>query len=176
MDLRTYPVKYIRPVYLKDKTLVQLRPIHPVDGHQATKFKASLSLESIYSRFHGYIPAINEQIVKRLTELDYRTEMAIVAEVIEEEEKQIIAVGRVAAENEKRAELAVIIADQWQGKGLGSILVNFVIKISRDMGFEELSASVFSRNIQMLEILRHEGFSFFNNEDKTSISAHLTLT
>lgn len=175
MDLINYPVQYILPVQLKDGTLIQLRPIHPTDGDQAAQFKASLSTESIYARFHGYIPPINEQTIRRLTVIDYQHEMAIVAEVMDGIHKKVIAVARIAAENDQKAEMAIIIADQWQGKGLGSILSNYLIKIGRDMGFEELYATVLAQNTQMLEILRHEGFTFGSGEDNRSVLASLKL-
>jgi len=58
MNLISYPLKYIKPIQLDDGTLIQLRPIHPLDGGRATSFKSTLSEESILARFHGYIPKI----------------------------------------------------------------------------------------------------------------------
>ena len=170
MDLNSYPIKYIRPVQLADGTFVQLRPIHPVDGRQARKFKASLSIESIYNRFFGYIPKVSEKLTKRLTEIDYEKEMAIIAEIIGQEEKEVIAVARIAPDEKQSAEFAIIISDRWQGKKLGTILTDYMIEIAKDLTFHSIYALVLRHNTAMLEILRRKGFSF-QAEDEISVRA-----
>ena len=183
MDLLSYPLKYIRPIQLDDGTLVQLRPIHPLDGGRATTFKSSLSNESILARFHGYIPTVSEKLVKRLTEIDYNSEMAIIAEVMgdsrrpeplasDEEEKEIIAIARIVGDENNAADFAIIISDGWQGKNLGSILTDYMIQITKDMKFNLIYAYVMHNNVAMLEILRRRGFEI-EIEDGETIFAKL---
>ena len=163
-----YPVKYIDPVQLQDGTLVQLRPIHPVDEAQAEGFWEKLSLKSIYDRFLGYIPKISEPLVERLTRIDYSREMALVAEVpVQGIEKEVIAVARIATDQEKEAEFAIIIADAWQGKGLGSSMTQHMVAIAKDMGFEQMYALVFSHNHHMIELLEKQHFTLTREDDKT---------
>ncbi len=162
-----YPVQYIKPVLLKDGTLVQLRPIHPIDGKKAHEFRAKLSIESIYDRFLGYIPKITPKLVQRLTQIDYSKEMAIVVEVENANEKEVIAVARIASEEKRATEFALIIADDWQGKGLGSLLTDYMIEISKDLGFEILYGYVFSHNSAMKHILQKRGFSFTKEDEQT---------
>jgi acetyltransferase len=175
VDLNAYPIKYIRPVQLADGTFVQLRPIHPIDGQQARKFKASLSIESIYNRFFGYIPKVSKKLTKRLTEIDYEREMAIVAEIIGKEEKEVIAVARIAPDEKQSAEFAIIISDHWQGKKLGTILTDYMIEIAQDLGYVSIYALVLKHNTAMLEILRRKGFSF-QTEDDISLRANLNFS
>lgn len=173
MDLTSYPVKYIKPVQIEDGTFVQLRPIHPIDGTKAEEFRSTLSAESIYARFLGYIPRISEKLVKRLTEIDYSKEMAIIGEVSHEMEKEIIAVARIASDENKSAEFAIIISDDWHGKNLGSILTKYMIEIAEDMGFESIYALLFSRNLNMKKILEEEGFDFSPSDPGITIATKM---
>ena len=155
-----YPVHYIRPLKLADGTLVQLRPIHPSDGQWARYFRSVVSERTVKARFLGYEPAISRRLVDRLTKIDYRKEMAIVAEQVLPSEKLPIAVARVVGEVDEpqRAEFALIVADQWQGKGLGTALTDFMIDIARRMDFDQLTASLLATNQPMRTILRKKGF------------------
>ena len=172
--MQLYPVEHISPIQLSDGTLVVLRPIHPIDGKQAHSFREKLSIESIYDRFLGYVPQISDKLVKRLTEIDYSKEMAIVAEVQGKSQKEIIAIVRIVGETDNEAEFAIIIADNWQGKGLGKIMTNYVLSIAQEMGFAKIYALVFSSNTQMLEILRRKGFKL-KIEDESIIRAQLNI-
>jgi acetyltransferase len=174
-DMKTYPIRFIEPAQLKDGTLIQLRPIHPLDGKQAENFRGKLSAESVYDRFLGYIPKISEQLVNRLTNIDYSKEMAIVAEVhLKEEEKEVIAVGRIASDGSTEADFAIIIADNWQGRGLGTILTAYLIDVAKEMDFEKVYATVFTRNKEMLGILKSKNFKF-RTEDALTTYAELLL-
>lgn len=158
----SYPITYIYPIQLKDDTLVQLRPIHPADGKIASYFRSQLSDKSIRERFLGYIPSISEKLINRLTKINYDQEMAIVAEVINEKKKTAVAVARIVGELEdkEKAEFALIIADKWQGKGLGSQMTDYMISIAKDMGFHTLYALFYTDNTQMKSILIKRGFIF----------------
>ncbi len=172
-DLNSYPIRFIEPVQLKDGTLVQLRPIHPLDENQAESFRGKLSAESIYDRFLGYIPKISNRLVERLINIDYSQEMAIVAEV-HLEEKEVIAVARIASDGSSSADFAIIIADNWQKKGLGTILTSYLIGVAKEMAFEKIYATVFTRNKGMLEILKRKEFTF-RAEDAMTTYAELIL-
>lgn len=172
--LSDYPIRFINPIVLKDGTLVQLRPIHPDDGEQAANFKSRLSPESIYNRFLGYLPPLSDALIQRFTEVDYKKEMAIVAESSKNLAKEAIAVARLASLDGKKAEFAIIIADDWQGKGLGQILTDYMIKVAVAMNFELLYASYFARNLGMAKILKRNGFQKKSEEDSI-VSVELSL-
>ncbi len=174
MDLSVYPIKYIRPLRLSDDSIVQLRPIHPSDTDNTEQFRASLSTQSIYNRFFGYIPTPNEKLVKRLIEIDYTSEMAIIAEV-KGTPKSVIAVARLVAEDNEIMEYAIIIADDWHGKGLGKRLTTYMLEVAKDMGYRYLYATILSQNTAMLEILRKLDFDL-KPEDNQSIRATKKLT
>jgi acetyltransferase len=147
-----------------------------MDGKQAMQFKASLSDESIKSRFLGYIPEVSDTLIKHLVEIDYKTEMAIIAEINEGKKKQVIGIGRIAkdAELDNAAELAVIISDKFQGKNLGNILTAYMIQIAKELGYSSLLAFTFNHNIRMLNILKHFNFKL-SKEDFTLMKGLLKL-
>ncbi|MFT4535857.1 MAG: acetyltransferase [Saprospiraceae bacterium] len=176
MKNNSYPADLIKNVQLKDGTEMILRPIQPMDGDQAEVFRGKLSTQSIYARFLGYIPSTSQKLIDRLTNIDYAKEMAIVAEAQNknENEKEVIAIGRIAGEQDLGADFAIIIADDWQGRGLGSILTEYMIEIAIDMKFSKIYASVFSTNTRMLEILRQKGFTI-RKDDYTTYYAELIL-
>lgn len=155
-----YPIQYITPIQLSDGTLIQLRPIHPEDGRQALPFREKLSEASIRARFLGYVPNFSQKLVKQLTVIDYKNEMAIVAETVAPAPKEVIAVARIVREKESdTAEFAIIIADEWQGKGLGSRMTDFMIDVAQQMKFKRLYALLYSHNQQMREIFKRKGFT-----------------
>lgn len=145
-----------------------------MDENEAEKFRGKLSAESIYDRFLGYIPKISNRLVDRLINIDYSKEMAIVAEVHLEKQKEVIAVARIASDGSSAADFAIIIADEWQGKGLGKILTTYLIGVAKDMNFKYIYATVFTRNKGMLEILKQKKFKF-RTEDAMTTYAELLL-
>lgn len=159
----TYPVQYVEPVQLKDGTLVVLRPIHWTDDKNFEEAKEMVSSESLYQRFLGFVN-IDDEMIARFTQLDYRKEMAIIAEVKNGEDKQMIAVARIAPYDEEKAEFAIIITDAWQGKGLGKIMTSFILDIAKDLGYKQVYAFLFSENGAMNHILQKEGFEVKSND------------
>jgi len=170
-----YPIQFIEPLLLADGTLVQLRPIHPLDAEQALPFRKKLSEDTIRDRFLGYVPRHTQALVDRLTKIDYENEMAIIAEITHNDRHEVIAVARIVREAETDvAEFAIIIADEWQGKGLGGGMTDFMIAIARQMNFSKLYALLYSHNRQMQEIFKKKGFKIRHQEGNTS-SAELVL-
>lgn len=163
-----YPIQYIEPVILKDNTIVQLRPIHPSDGDHAQDFKEKLSPESIYDRFLGYAPKMSPAIIEYMTVIDYKKHMAVIAETRIDDQKEIIGVGRIAKDGKNEAEFSIIIADAWHGNGLGSIMTDYMLCIAKDLGYQKIYSLVFTRNQRMLEILKHDGFSFYTEDQLTT--------
>ncbi|MFK7931924.1 MAG: N-acetyltransferase family protein [Saprospiraceae bacterium] len=164
-----YPIQFITPIQLADGTLIQLRPIHPDDGRQALPFREKLSEESIRSRFLGYIPSFSQKLVKQLTIIDYKNEMAIVAETVAPAKREVIAVARVVREKDTdTAEFAIIIVDEWHGRGLGGRMTDFMVEVAQQMKFKRLYALLYSHNQQMREIFKRKGFTLHFSDESTS--------
>lgn len=155
--------------------MVQLRPIHPMDGNKAQLFRNLLSDKTLRNRFLGYVPKITEELIKDLTHINYEEEMAIIAEIDEGGMSVPIAIARLAKDKSKgTVEFGIIIADNWQGIGLGQLLTRNMINIAIELGFDTIIAYLYANNIRMEEILRAEGF-LIHNEDYNVNKAILKL-
>jgi len=154
-----YPTKYITHWQLSDGTEVLLRPIRPEDEPAEHDLLSSLSEETVRTRFFSTIKEISHEWLILFCNIDYDRHMAIIAEVEEDGKKKIIGVGRLMMNPELTSgELAVLVHDRFQGKGLGHKFVEVLIEIAREKGLEDIRAEVLTDNKRMLSILRRLGF------------------
>ncbi|MEM2883811.1 MAG: GNAT family N-acetyltransferase [Nitrososphaerales archaeon] len=134
-----YPKKYETLWKLRDGRTVILRPIIKDTPHE---------------------------VRVRYCNIDYDREIAIVAELNEEERKRILGVVRVSLEpDRKKGEIAFIVADPWQGLGLGTKMVDYVIEIAKEMGVESLYAIMLPDNYQAMKLTKKMGFTLQKMED-----------
>jgi len=128
-----YPKKYETLWKLRDGRTVLLRPIRPEDEPLWLEMFNNFSEQSIRYRFFRPIKDTPHEMRVRFCNIDYDREIAIVAELIEDGRRKIIGVVRVPIEPDKKTgEIAVIVADPWQGLGLGSKMVDYMIEICKD--------------------------------------------
>ncbi|NWG10529.1 bifunctional acetate--CoA ligase family protein/GNAT family N-acetyltransferase [Candidatus Bathyarchaeota archaeon] len=152
-----YPRKYIAQWELKDGTRVVLRPIRPEDESLLDGLFKSLSEETMRFRFFQIIKNMSHETLNRYCNLDYDREVAVVAEL--NDKSKIIGVGRVILEPGRNCgEFAVVVGDQWQGRGLGSKLVDYTIDIGRDMGLETMYGYISTNNSKMINLCTRKGF------------------
>ncbi|MDP2968039.1 MAG: bifunctional acetate--CoA ligase family protein/GNAT family N-acetyltransferase [Deltaproteobacteria bacterium] len=155
-----YPTKYITPWQLSEGTEVLLRPIRPEDEPAEHEMLSSLSKETLRTRFFSAIKDISHEWLILFCNIDYDRHMAIVAEVQENGKKKIIGVARLIMNPDLTSgELAVLVHDRFQGKGLGYKFVEVLIGIAREKGLEDIRAEVLTENKRMLKILRRLGFT-----------------
>ncbi|MEM2119414.1 MAG: GNAT family N-acetyltransferase, partial [Candidatus Bathyarchaeia archaeon] len=153
-----YPHKYMDEWKLKDGTTVVLRPIKPEDEALLNELFKSLSEETMRFRFFQILKDVSHETLVRYCHLDYDREVAIVAET-QKEKRRIIGVGRIVAEpGRKSGEFAVVVGDEWQGQGLGSKLMDCIIKIGEDMGMKTIYGLISSNNTKMLNLCKKKGF------------------
>ena len=170
-----YPSRYETRWTLQSGEEVLLRPIRPEDEPLWLEMFQGFSEESIRYRFFTVIQDTPHEMRVRYCNIDYDREIAIVAEVTQGGRRQILGVGRVPLEaGGKRGELAFIITDQWQGRGLGTKLVDHTLEVARDMGVEEVYALMLADNYRGQSLLRKMGFELGHLEDGT-IRATLRL-
>jgi acetyltransferase len=153
-----YPRKYITQWKLKDGTSAVLRPIRPEDETLLEELFKSLSEETMRFRFFQIIKGMQHETLTRYCNLDYDREIAIVAE-IQEDKKRIIGVSRIILEpGGKLGEFAVVVGDKWQGFGLGTKLIDYIIEISKDMHLKTIYGYVISDNAKMVHLCNKKGF------------------
>ena len=135
---------------LHNGTLVNLRPIHPTDEPRMRHLFYNLSQETIYYRFLQHVEKFPRKRILEMTYVDPRTEVAIVATVPEAFGEDIIAVGRYYLDPKtNKAEVAFVVQDQWQRRGIGTFLLNHLIVIARRSGIGGFTAEVLRANRPM---------------------------
>lgn len=155
-----YPKRYEAFWKLRDGRTVLLRPIKPEDEFLWLEMFRNFSEESIYYRFFQIIKDTPHEMRVRYCNIDYNREMAIVAELAEEGIRKLIGVVRVSIEpDRKTGEIAFIVADPWQGLGLGSKLVDYMIEICRDKKLETLYGIMLPENTQAINLMKKKGFA-----------------
>jgi len=103
----------------------------------------------------------------RYCDIDYSKELGIVAELKEDGQKRFLGVVRLSLdENRKRGELSFIVADPWQGQGLGSKMVDHMIKICRKLKLETVYAVMLPDNFRAIRLLKKRGFVFRKVNDE----------
>jgi acetyltransferase len=172
-----FPKHLTRHVQLSDGRNVTLRPVRPEDARMEERFVRTLSSESKYFRFMQSVVALTPAMLVRFTQIDYDREMALVA-VTEESGAEIeIGVARYVENPDGRScEFAVVVADDWHKKGIGSLLMGALIEVARNKGLLQMRGDVLSDNAGMLALMRHLGFSIeAHPQDETLMQVTLTL-
>jgi acetyltransferase len=169
-----YPVKYVTPWRLKDGTEVLLRPIRPEDEPMEAELISGLSEETSRFRFFQPIRNITHEMLVRYCNIDYDREMAMIAEYTKGRKKRNIGVGRLITEpGEKRAEFALVVADDFQGKGLGKKLLDMLIGIGEERGLESIYGIVLPDNRRMMLLCRALGFEIKYEAEEIVVELNL---
>ncbi len=146
-------------VFEADGTGVTIRPITPEDRDREAAFVRNLSRKARYFRFHSGLRELTPALLERFVECHYPDDLALVALVDGSDGPEQIGVARYIREpGTDRAEIAVVVADAWQGKGIASRLLRDLRDLARQGGIHTLVASVLKENGRMLELCRQLGF------------------
>jgi acetyltransferase len=133
--IRPYPAQYIKPWELEDGTAVNIRPVRPEDEPLIVKFHEGLSEHSVYMRYFHALKLSQRVAHERLTRIchiDYAREMVLVA-VRQGQDRDIVGIGRLSkVYGGDEAEFAILIQDDFQGKGLGRELLKRLLEVARD--------------------------------------------
>lgn len=149
-----YPIAWEADVVLRDGTVASVRPIRPADGDALRRFHNAQSDESIYLRFFAPLRRLSDADVHRFTHVDYTDRVALVVTMRED----IIGVGRFDRLDARSAEVAFNISDHYQGKGIGSVLLEHLAAIARDVGIARFTAEVLPQNRKMLAVFSDAGY------------------
>jgi len=143
-----------------DGKRVMVRAIKPSDKQLLVEETSHMSSRSMYFRFFVPKRSLSEKELAYFTEVDYHQHVGLVALVEEGEDSFVHAgCGRyiVFDKNDKAAEVAFDVKDEYQGHGIGTILFKFLCQIAKKEGLEEFRAEVLAENTKMLEVFEHLG-------------------
>lgn len=159
LAIRPYPEELMQARHLNDGTTVLLRPIKPEDEPLWHKMLADCSQESIRFRFRYLFQAMSHEMAARYCFIDYDRELAIVAEVASQGNRELIGVVHLVCDaDHRKAEYAVLVADAWQGHGLGSLLTQYCLEIAANWGLKEIIGETEQTNHRMIAVFRRYGF------------------
>jgi len=168
MVISPYPKKYEMIWTLNNGQEVLLRPIKPEDEPLWVDMFQGFSEESIRYRFFEILRDTPHEVVVRYCNIDYDREIAIVAELVKSEQRKLLGVARASIESDgKKGEVAFIVRDQYQGLGLGTKLVDYVLDIAKEKGLEEIYAVVLQENARAMDLMKKMGFGFEYIGDET---------
>jgi acetyltransferase len=177
MAIHPYPAELETELSLRDGTRLQVRPIRPEDADLERAFVAGLSEETRYRRFMQNLPGLTPQMLARFTQVDYDRELALIALGSVRRRERILGVARyVANPDHESAEFAVVVADAWQGRGLGRALMELLIARARARGYSRLVGNVLAINTPMLGLAASLGFVHApDSEDPEQVLVTLNL-
>ena len=139
---------------LDDGTRINFRTMHPTDEKRLRDLFHSLSMRTLHYRFMSNMTRIPLKQVQNFLYTDYRNDMAIVGTIPEAHGEDIIAIGRYYLNlRTNRAEVAFIVRDEWQNRGIGTFLLKYMITIARRNGIAGFTAEVLLDNKSMLAVL-----------------------
>jgi acetyltransferase len=164
LAIRPYPTHFVRPWELRDGTPVTLRPIRPEDEPLMVTFHETLSQRSVYYRWLHLLNlsylVTHEELI-RMCFIDYDREMMLVADYNNPQtgQNEIIGVGSLFKEHSANsAEVALLVTDHYQRKGLGTELLRQLIQFGRDEKLQRLSGDILAENQGMQAVCRKLGF------------------
>jgi len=179
--IRAYPTRYVSPWTMKDGGVVTIRPIRPEDEPAMVRFHETLSERSVYLRYFHLINLEQRTTHERLTRIcfiDYDREMALVAERRNPEtgESEILAVGRLSKiHGTTEAEVAVLVSDHYQGRGLGKELLSRLLIIGANEKLTGLAADILPDNRNVMRICESLGFSLKHSPEDQVVRAEFKL-
>ncbi|QVQ53537.1 GNAT family N-acetyltransferase [Spiractinospora alimapuensis] len=169
--MQPYPEHWEADVVLSDGGTAHLRPITPDDADALRRFHSRLSPETIYYRFFAPYPELSERDVSRFTTVDYTDRVALVATLGGE----LVAVVRYDRIDADEAEVAFVVEDAHQGRGLASVLLEHIGAVARERGVHRFIADVLPENRRMVNVFREAGYTAEQSFDDGVIRLTLDL-
>lgn len=147
-----YPAHWEAEVVLHDGDTVHVRPIRPEDGTRLENFYQGVSPRAKHLRFLSSMPSLSEDYITRLTHIDYHDRVVLVVTLSEE----IIAIGQYGLTKPGVADTAVLVQDQYEGHGIGQLLMAGLVQIAQECGVHHFTAEVLVQNHRMIQIMRNQ--------------------
>jgi acyl-CoA hydrolase/RimJ/RimL family protein N-acetyltransferase len=159
-DKVRYPAELERYDTLRDGTEIFFRPVKPNDEHELSEMLYSLSEKSVQTRYMTHTMTFPHKDVQQLTNINYQQDIAIVGVVPGAEgDEHLVAMAQYFLDPKTQsAEVAFIVHDEWQQKGMGTYLLDYITKIAKQRGVKHFFARVLPGNKPMLAIFHNSGF------------------
>jgi RimJ/RimL family protein N-acetyltransferase len=171
-SLRPYPSELATDVVTDRGVILHLRPIRFEDADLLVRFHRALSPDSIYRRYFSIHPELSDAEVRHLTQVDYVDRFAFIVESGD----ALVGVGRFdRIPDTTTAEVAFIVADEYQHQGLGLLLLDHLADEAWSLGVTTFTAETQSDNRSMLGVFRASGFPVASRLEGDTISACFSI-
>jgi len=172
-----YPEELEHVDSLKDGTEIFFRPIKPTDEPALSEMLYSLSEESVHTRYMTRTVAFPHRDIQQLTNIDYKNNLAIVGVVPGVSGEEIVAIAQYFLDPKTQAaEVAFLVQDEWQQKGIGTFLLDYITKIAKQRGVQRFYARVLPSNRPMLAVFHNSGYKVNTEFDGDVYSITYDLT
>lgn len=161
---------------LRDGRQIEIRALRPTDAEGLKAAVAHSSAETLSRRFFAPKRHFSEQEVAYFTDIDFVTQVALVAVIDEGGRHSIVAGGRYVLAQPGVAEVAFAVIDDFQGYGIGTRLMRHLITIAREAGLRELVAEVLPDNQPMLSVFQKCGLKVATRRDRGAVHVTMQLT
>ncbi|WP_349510097.1 GNAT family N-acetyltransferase [Bradyrhizobium sp. NAS96.2] len=158
---------------MRDGGRIEVRALRPDDQVDMLTAVDRTSIQSRQRRFFAPKRSFSDKEISFFMNIDFADHVALVAQIDEDGRPVIAGGGRYIVAQSGRAELAFVVIDAYQGKGIGTALMRHLLVIARDAGLKELTAEVLPENVAMLSIFNRFGFRSSAGGDPQV--RHLTL-
>ncbi len=162
MTATTAPGHWEADVLLRDGRAAHIRPIRPEDREVFLEFYDRVSDQSKYYRFFSPMPRLSDRDVERFIHVDNVDRVAFVLTL----QGRIIAVGRYDVIKPGEAEVAFLVEDQHQGRGIGQLLLEHLAQAGRERGVERFVAEILPDNTRMIQTFRDAGYHVVSEYDE----------
>jgi len=167
---------YAAQEQLRDGRPVNILALRPEDELDMLAALAQVSVQSLQRRFFVMTRHFSDKERAFFMDVDFENHVALIARVEETGQNILIGGCRYIVSEPDRAEMAFMVVDGWQGRGVGSILMRHLINLGRDAGLKELTAEVLPENTAMRKIFTRFGVKAAPRKDPQIVSLMLTLT
>jgi GNAT superfamily N-acetyltransferase len=173
------PTRYASQETLRDGTTVTVRAARADDGPRIKRAFHNLERETVYTRFFGYKAGVSEAELSRITGADFDRAVALLVTVGAGEDEVVIGGGSYFvvdnAAPPRSAELAFLVEEDYQGRGLASVLLQHMVRIARTKGLDQFEADVLARNLAMLRVFRQSGLRMTLRRESDIVHVVLSL-
>jgi RimJ/RimL family protein N-acetyltransferase/acyl CoA:acetate/3-ketoacid CoA transferase beta subunit len=172
-----YPAELEHYDTLRDGTEIFFRPVKPTDETALSEMLYSLSEESVKTRYFTHTMRFPHKDVQQITNIDYQQNLSIVGTVPGVPREQIVAIAQYFLDPKTQAaEVAFIVQDEWQKKGMGTFLLEYLTQIAKKRGVRRFYAKVLPNNRAMLTVFHNSGYKVNTEFDGEAYSITYDLT
>ncbi len=171
------PAEFRTSYVMQDGTQLNLRPIHPTDEPAMKELFYALSQETIYYRFMSHLKHLPRKEIHNFVFINHRSDVAIVATLPAAQGEEMVAVGRYYLdESTNLAEVAFVVRDEWQNRGIGSFLLRHLATIAKRNGISGFTAEVLRENRAMQRVFQKSHYRVQSKPTDEVVSFRIDLS